>query len=96
MSAEQRREDGSEPKEFTMSGQALCAHVSPDLSRAKVLVRSENVSCSLNLKKTIINPQNYPALLSNRIPSTIFLPFLSRLQVGTFGGFPCSFQRCTR
>lgn len=73
----------------------LCSHPTRP-AQSQGFSQVWNVSHSLNLKKTIINPQNYLALLSNRIPSTIFLPFLSRLQVGPFGGFPCSFQRCTR
>lgn len=79
-----------------VSGQALCAHTSPDPVQIQGFSRVWNVSCSLDLKKTIINVENYLELLSNRIPSTKFLPFLSRHQVVPFGGFPCSFQSCAR
>lgn len=59
------------------------------LCRPKVLVRSGMFHAAWIWRKQSSD-------LSNGIPSTIFLPFLSRLQVVPFGGFPCSIQRCTR
>lgn len=92
----QNKEEKMEANPTAASGQALCTHTSPDPLQSPGFSQVWNVSCSLNLKKTIINPQNHLALVSNGIPSTLFPPFLSRLQVVPFGGFPCSFQRCTR
>lgn len=92
----QNKEEKMEVNPTAVSGQALCDRTSPDPVQTQGFSQVWNVSCSLNVKKTIINPQNHLALESNRIPSTMFPPFLSRLRVVPFGGFPCSFQRCTR
>lgn len=57
MAAEQRREDGSESKSSEWPG-PLCSHLTRPCLHPR-FSQVWNVSCSLDLKKTIINVQNY-------------------------------------